>query len=130
MSRIRGKDTSPEWTVRRIVHGLGYRYRLHVGKLPGKPDLVFRHRGKVIFIHGCFWHLHNCRQGRNAPKTHVSFWNAKRKGNKERDQRVRRELRRMGWDVLIIWECQCRNAKKVREMVNEFLGETCGRCKR
>lgn len=130
MSRIRGKDTAPEWIVRRVAHGLGYRYRLHDAKLPGKPDLVFPRLRKVIFVHGCFWHLHTCRQGMNAPKTNVFFWNAKREGNKTRDSRVRRELRRLEWEVLVIWECQCRNPVKVRDKVNEFLGGKGGRHKR
>jgi len=127
MSKVRGKDTGPEMKVRRIVHGMGYRYRLHVGNLPGKPDLVFPKLQKVILVHGCFWHLHTCHQGMNAPKTNVSFWNAKREGNKARDGRVRRELRSLGWEVLVIWECQCRNSAKIRGKVNEFLCGKSGR---
>jgi DNA mismatch endonuclease (patch repair protein) len=130
MSRVKGKDTTPERIVRRIAHGLGYRFRLHCAKLPGKPDLVFPRLRRIIFVHGCFWHLHTCRQGMNAPKTNVSFWNAKREGNKARDGRVRRELRRLGWEVLVIWECQCRNTAKIRDKVNEFLGGKGGRRKR
>ncbi|MDY7011182.1 MAG: very short patch repair endonuclease [Planctomycetota bacterium] len=106
MSAIRGRDTKPEMIVRRLIHGMGYRYRLHVRNLPGCPDIVFTSRRKVIFVHGCFWHRHNCRLGDPVPQTRAAFWKAKLDENKRRDEKHRRQLRRMGWNVLIIWECQ------------------------
>lgn len=122
MSRVRGKDTAPELMVRRIAHGLRYRFRLHDKKLPGSPDIVFRRLRKIVFVHGCFWHKHNCRHGRNAPKTNSAFWRTKRERNSERDHRVRRSLRKKGWAVLVIWECQCRDVAKLTGLVAKFLG--------
>ena len=96
MSRIRGRDTKPELIVRSIVHQMGFRFRLHRKDLPGKPDLVLPGRGKIIFVHGCFWHMHRCRYGRVVPKTNAEFWQAKRQGNMDRDRRNRRALRADG----------------------------------
>jgi len=124
MSLVRGKDTKPEMVVRKLVYSLGYRYRLHYGKLPGKPDIVFPGRRKVIFVHGCFWHGHTCRQGMNAPKSNESYWIDKREGNRKRDLWVRRRLRSIGWEVLVIWECNCRNVAKVKKDVEIFLDGT------
>lgn len=121
MSRIRGRDTVPEMTVRRLVYGMGYRYRLYAKDLPGKPDIVFRPRRKVIFVHGCFWHMHRCKQGRVKPKTRAEFWEAKRRGNVERDRRNRRRLRAMGWCVLEVWQCQLRDMDRVADRIIEFL---------
>jgi DNA mismatch endonuclease (patch repair protein) len=104
MSRIRSKDTKPEMVVRRLVHRLGYRYVLHDKRLPGSPDLVFPSRRKVIFVHGCFWHGHSCGRG-FKPKTNEAFWSKKIVGNKARDAKRLRELRRQGWGVLTVWEC-------------------------
>lgn len=121
MRAIRSKDTSPELTVRRLVHSLGYRYRLHAAKLPGKPDLVFASRKKVIFLHGCFWHLHaGCREGR-IPGSRQSYWKPKLEGNRERDQRNRRALRRLGWSVLVIWECEVKRGERLRGKIEKFL---------
>lgn len=114
MSRIRGKDTSPEMIVRRLVHAMGFRYRLHVRSLPGAPDMVFRSRRQAIFVHGCFWHRHSCKLGRPMPATRRAFWKAKLEGNKSRDTRQRRALRRMGWKILTVWECQTGSRKLVR----------------
>lgn len=111
MSRIRGKRTTPEKTVRRLVRSLGYRYRLHVRELPGCPDLVFPSRMKAILVHGCFWHRHRCRKGRSTPGTRVRFWSRKLDGNRARDGRVRSQLRRLGWRVLVVWECRLRPDK-------------------
>lgn len=108
MQAIRNRDTKPELVLRTSLHSLGYRYRLHVRNLPGSPDLVFPSRNKVMFVHGCYWHVHTCRYGRVAPKTNAAFWRTKRLGNVERDRRQRRELRRMGWQVFLAWECQIR----------------------
>ena len=121
MSRIRGKDTKPEIVVRKLVHSLGYRYRLHVRKLPGCPDIVLVRHRKVIFVHGCFWHMHRCKYGRVIPKTNKKFWKTKRQGNVTRDKRNLRKLRREGWKVLVIWECQIRNTEKLINKLEKFL---------
>ena len=103
MSRVRGKDTKPEMAVRRLVHRMGFRYRLHVGDLPGKPDMVFPRLCKIILVHGCFWHQHpGC--GRQ-PKSKMGFWTKKLSQNRERDLRNQQKLRRLGWRILIVWEC-------------------------
>ncbi len=122
MSRVRGKDTKPEMTVRRLVHSMGYRYRLHSDKLPGRPDMVFAGRRKVIFVHGCFWHRHggDCPLTR-MPKSRLDFWEPKLEKNRVRDQEKQRRLREMGWDYLIVWECQLRDLDKVAERVRGFL---------
>ena len=122
MSRIRGRDTKPELAVRRLVHGMGYRYRLHDGRLPGKPDLVFPSRRKVILVHGCFWHRHRCRLGQVMPATRREFWKAKLAGNKARDARNRRRLRRAGWQILVVWECQIKRSDELVNRLNVFLG--------
>jgi DNA mismatch endonuclease (patch repair protein) len=113
MSRIRSKDTKPEMFVRSLVHQMGFRFRLHVPGLPGKPDLVLRSRRKVIFVHGCFWHLHCCRFGRVVPATNAEFWLNKRRANSERDRRNRRILKNAGWSVLVIWECWTRSPESI-----------------
>ncbi len=106
MAAIRCKDTKPEMLVRRIAHRLGYRFRLHRRDLPGTPDLVFPKLRKIINVHGCYWHMHSCRWGRVTPKTNAKFWQVKRTSNAARDTRNLRKLRREGWRVLTIWECQ------------------------
>lgn len=121
MSAIKSKDTKPELLVRQLAHGMGYRYRLHRKDLPGKPDLVFPGRGKVIFVHGCYWHMHKCQYGRVVPKTNARFWREKREKTVVRDRAARRKLKRMGWDVLVIWECQTRNIPKLRKRLSDFL---------
>jgi DNA mismatch endonuclease, patch repair protein len=121
MSRIRGKDTKPEIIVRRVVHSLGYRYRLHVRTLPGCPDIVLARHKKVIFVHGCFWHRHNCKYGRVRPATRKMFWEAKLNGNKERDKRIRRKLRKKGWAVTNVWECQIRKPEILSKRIQDFL---------
>ncbi|MBI3608339.1 MAG: DNA mismatch endonuclease Vsr [Nitrospirae bacterium] len=120
MSRIRNADTKPEMIVRRLIHGMGYRYRLHSKALPGNPDLVFASRNKVIFVHGCFWHQHGCRQYR-MPKTRRSFWEPKLARNKKRDATVRRKLNRLGWDYLTVWECQLKRTESLQKRVVRFL---------
>jgi DNA mismatch endonuclease (patch repair protein) len=122
MSRIRSKNTTPELFVRRLVHGLGYRYRLHGKKLPGKPDLVFASRAKVIFVHGCYWHMHRCRWGSVTPKTNAEFWQTKRQSNVARDRRNLRQLEEEGWDVLVVWECDVREAARLTKKLQRFLG--------
>lgn len=123
MRRIRSKDMRPEIAVRKIVHAMGYRYRLHRAGLPGKPDLVFVNRKAVIFVHGCFWHQHaaaRCPIVRQ-PKSNGAYWTAKLKRNNERDIRNARRLRAMGWRVLTIWECDIRYPERVRRRVESFL---------
>ena len=121
MSRIRSKDTGPEMLVRRLVHGMGYRYRLHAKALPGRPDLVFRPRRKVIFVHGCFWHRHEGCSSNRIPATRSEFWRAKLDGNVERDQRNEASLRQMGWRVLVIWECETRDPDRLAGTIKRFL---------
>jgi DNA mismatch endonuclease (patch repair protein) len=121
MQRIRSKDTKPELRVRQLVHRLGYRFRLHGAKLPGRPDLVFAARRKVIFVHGCYWHMHACRYGRVVPATNAEFWQKKRSGNVVRDRVVRVALRKAGWTLLVIWECQVRDEERVAKRVRDFL---------
>jgi|SRR6185436_720652 len=121
MSRIRSKNTSPEMFVRRLVHGLGFRYRLHGAKLPGRPDLVFASKRRVIFVHGCYWHMHDCPYGRVKPKTNAEFWETKRMSNVERDRRNARALAREGWRVLVIWECRIRRPEGLAKRVLRFL---------
>lgn len=121
MSRIRSKHTSPELFVRRLVHRLGFRFRLHGRKLPGRPDLVFASRSKVIFVHGCYWHMHVCRFGSVKPATNAAFWETKRRSNVERDRRNKRELTRQGWHVLIVWECSLRKPETIARRIARFL---------
>jgi DNA mismatch endonuclease (patch repair protein) len=123
MSRIRNADTKPEMIVRRLVHAMGYRYSLHARDVHGNPDLVFRPRKKVIFVHGCFWHQHGCRQYRQ-PRTKRSFWEPKLAKNKERDAEVKRQLRGLGWGVMVIWECQVRKEGVLRSRIKRFLDGT------
>ena len=124
MSRIRGKDTKPELRVRRLVHGLGFRYRLHARDLPGKPDMVFRPTRKVIFVHGCFWHCHAGCSRHRVPRSpeRREFWKAKLEGNVARDRRNREQLEHDGWRVLVIWECESVDFALVTEKVLRFLG--------
>jgi DNA mismatch endonuclease (patch repair protein) len=120
MSRIRNADTKPEMIVRRLIHGMGYRYRLHAKNLPGKPDLAFSPRHKVIFVHGCFWHQHGCGQYR-MPKTRQRFWEPKLAGNKARDTKIQKALREAGWRSLIVWECQLKRSAMLKERIRRFL---------
>ncbi len=123
MSRVRGKNTKPEMAVRRLIHGMGYRYRLHAADLPGRPDLVFRKRKKVIFVHGCFWHRHpGCKLTR-TPKSRVQFWRNKLEANHERDLRNQEKLRADGWKVLVVWECEIGETEALKTRVRVFLEE-------
>jgi DNA mismatch endonuclease (patch repair protein) len=121
MSRIRGKNTAPEVAVRRALHALGYRYRLHVPTLPGRPDLVFPARAKAIFVHGCFWHGHDCVHGRRRPHTNVAFWDEKARANADRDQRKQRALEAAGWRVKVVWECEVKAGTWINPL-RRFLG--------
>jgi DNA mismatch endonuclease, patch repair protein len=123
MAAIRSKDTTPELAVRRIVHALGYRYRLNRRDLPGKPDLVFGPSRKVIFVHGCFWHLHpkkSCRDARQ-PKSNQTYWTPKLTRNAERDLQHTTALQALGWRVLVIWDCETRFPVKLTAKVQRFL---------
>ncbi|MBY0558847.1 very short patch repair endonuclease [Hyphomicrobium sp.] len=111
MSRIRGKDTSPEMIIRRALHGRGFRYRLHDKRLPGKPDLVFPKYRAVLLIHGCFWHGHECHRFK-WPETRREFWQRKICGNKARDKKTQGNLRTLGWRSMVVWECQLKNSQK------------------
>ncbi len=124
MSRIRGKDTGPEIKVRRLVHALGFRFRLHRHDLPGSPDLVFPSHRKVIFVHGCYWHRHQGCQYAYSPKSNVTFWQSKFKANVARDQCVITMLEALGWKVLVIWECETRIAEVLRTRLIAFLRES------
>ncbi|MFV0888157.1 very short patch repair endonuclease [Metapseudomonas otitidis] len=114
MSRIRGQNTQPELALRKALHRLGLRYRLHNATLPGKPDLVFPRYKAVVFVHGCFWHSHTNCSIANIPKSNSEFWREKFKKNKERDARVVASLEKSGWHVLIVWECELTNREKIR----------------
>jgi DNA mismatch endonuclease, patch repair protein len=123
MSRVRGKDTAPEMIIRRLVHGMGYRYRLHRRDLPGCPDLVFTTRRKAIFVHGCFWHRHpdsGCKLAR-LPKSRLEFWIPKLEANRARDAASQYRIRAMGWGFLVIWECQLADRALLEERVRRFL---------
>lgn len=122
MARVRSTGSRPEMAVRRLVHSLGYRYRLHDKGLPGTPDLVFRPVRKTIFVHGCFWHGHDCKLGNRRPKTRTDFWNPKIDRNIQRDAETIRALDDAGWSSLVIWECQTRDLDGLRERIVPFLG--------
>jgi DNA mismatch endonuclease, patch repair protein len=121
MSRIRSKNTKPEMVVRSLVHRLGFRFRLHHKNLPGKPDLVFSSRQKVIFVHGCYWHMHSCRYGQVVPKTNAEFWQKKRLGNVRRDNSAVKVLQELGWQVLVIWECEIKDIPQLEKTLKSFL---------
>ena len=121
MALVRSRDTKPEMKVRRFIYKMGYRYRLHRSDLPGKPDIVFSSRKKIIFIHGCFWHGHSCSLGR-IPKTRVQFWTEKITTNKIRDEKTLEKLKDLGWAVLVLWECQLKHGESLGCRVGEFLG--------
>lgn len=120
MSAVRQKDTGPEMVVRKLLHRKGYRYRLHRKDLPGKPDLAFGPRKKVVFVHGCFWHGHECEKGR-LPKSRLEYWGPKIAANKERDKKRVRELRQMGWSCCTVWQCELRNEDEVVAKLRTFL---------
>lgn len=124
MSLVRSKNTKPEMLVRHLLYELGYRYRLHRSDLPGRPDLVFPSRKKIIFVHGCFWHAHNCRLGR-MPKSRLGYWKNKIKRNRERDAVTVRRLRGMHWKCLVLWECQLRDVNALSHRVDRFLRGHC-----
>lgn len=122
MSRIRGKDTKPEKLTCSLLHRMGYRFRLHARNLPGMPDIVLPRHRKVVFVNGCFWHGHKaCPRGR-PPKSNFEFWSKKLAANARRDRLASNRLRREGWQVLTIWECETRNIEKVIVKLQKFMG--------
>jgi len=124
MRANRSEDTRPEMIVRRLLFRLGYRYRLHDRRLPGRPDVAFSRRRKVVFIHGCFWHQHRSSQCqlRSVPSSHIDYWNAKLKRNEERDIENQEQLRQSGWDILVVWECEIQDALTLARRLQGFLG--------
>lgn len=121
MRAVKGKDTKPEMKVRRMVHGMGYRYRLHRKDLPGKPDLVFPSRKKVLFVHGCFWHGHDCSRGARVPKSNRDYWISKINRNRDRDAQSNDALLKDGWCVLTIWECELKDLESVNTKFKSFI---------
>lgn len=121
MSRIRGKDTAPEKQVRSLLHSMGYRFRLHVKELPGKPDIVLPKHKKVIFVHGCFWHGHEGCVRASRPTTNIDFWNDKINRTIARDKDTQTKLRALGWQVLIIWQCQIRKIEVANRILSSFM---------
>ncbi|MCA9445056.1 MAG: DNA mismatch endonuclease Vsr, partial [Candidatus Omnitrophica bacterium] len=117
----KSEDTGPELRVRKLIHSMGYRYSLHRKDLPGKPDIVLPSRKKIVFIHGCFWHGHHCPAGNKKPKTNADYWEKKIEGNIQRDRRSQSALRRGGWSVAVIWECQTRDLGKLERRLRIFL---------
>lgn len=123
MRAVRQKDTAPELVVRRLLHAQGYRYRLHDRRLPGTPDLVFRRRRKIVFVHGCYWHGHNCAVGGPA-KSRQEYWGPKIARNRQRDTNSIEALHDAGWETLVIWECETRHPTELTEKLGKFLGPT------
>jgi len=121
MRRIHSRDTSPEWKVRRLVHSMGFRYRLHVRPLPGCPDLVFPRLRKIIFVHGCFWHPHGRCQYSHVPKSNLDYWLPKLESNRRRDKQNLAALRRLGWKVLTVRECEAEQTAKLSAKLRQFL---------
>ena len=121
MARVRGRDTAPEIVVRKILHGLGYRFRLHRRDLPGTPDIVLPSRRRIIFVHGCFWHAHGCSIGK-PPKSHIAYWKRKFRQNRRRDMRNYRLLRKAGWGVLTIWQCEIKDVNQLSARLSSTLG--------
>lgn len=121
MSRVGGRDTKPELVVRSMIHRMGYRFRVHRKDLPGRPDVVLPRHRKVVFVHGCFWHGHEgCPRGAR-PTTNREFWDAKLDANERRDTENLRKLRRLGWEPLVVWECETREHTELRETLQSFL---------
>lgn len=121
MGRIKAKDTKPEKIVRSLLHAMGYRFRIHVGELPGKPDIVFSKKKKVIFVHGCFWHYHQECKRAKLPSTNTGFWRSKLIKNKARDELITTKLEKSGWQVLTIWQCQISDRVRLQNDLISFL---------
>lgn len=123
MRAVKSRDTTPELMVRRMAHSMGYRFRLHRKDLPGKPDLVFPGRRRVIFVHGCFWHGHDCARGARVPKTNREYWLKKIKRNQERDDAASAALKGSGWKVAMVWECELTDQRQLRRRLSHFLAK-------
>jgi len=121
MSRIRSRDTTPEVFVRRLVHGMGYRFRLHVASLPGKPDIVLPRLKKIIEVRGCFWHQHSGCIDSHLPQTRVQYWGPKLRHNRSRDEDNVRKLTELGWSVYVIWECETKTVTRLSRNLSRFL---------
>lgn len=123
MSAVRTEDTGPELLVRKLLSAQGYRYRLHRKDLPGRPDIVFPGRRKIVLVHGCFWHGHRCAKGK-LPKSRLGYWRPKIAANKKRDTRNLVELKRSGWTTLVVWQCKLKNGKTLMRKLKAFLGRS------
>ena len=121
MGRVRSKDSKAELALRSWAHRLGYRFRLHRRDVPGQPDISIRSRRKAVFLHGCFWHRHDCPSGRRLPKSRVSFWTEKLEQNRRRDVETLRRLGELGWTALVVWECEMRDRAAVERKLSDFL---------
>ncbi len=121
MRAVKSKNTAPELVVRRIIYSLGYRFRLHRRDLPGKPDLVFAGRKKAIFVHGCFWHGHDCPRGAREPKTNTEYWHSKIARNRERDMKNETRLAALGWRTHVVWECELKDRGELANRLKSFL---------
>jgi DNA mismatch endonuclease (patch repair protein) len=121
MSRIKGRDTQPEKTVRSLLHSMGFRFRLHVKELPGKPDIVLPRHKSVVFVHGCFWHGHEGCKRASIPTTRTEFWKAKINGTRQRDERTLAALEKLGYRCLVVWQCQLRDKAVLRRRLAAFL---------
>jgi DNA mismatch endonuclease, patch repair protein len=121
MAKIKGRDTQPERIVRSLLHRIGYRFRLHSKKLKGRPDIVLPKHKKLILVHGCFWHSHDCVRGLSTPKTNSQFWIQKRSGNVERDKKLLLVYATEGWSPLVIWECETRDTESLEKKLLTFL---------
>ena len=120
MAQIKGFDTRPEVLVRRVLHRLGYRFRLHARSLPGKPDIVLPRHKTVVLVHGCFWHGHRCADG-HKPKSNTAYWDRKLEGNKKRDSRNKALLRRAGWRPVVVWSCQCTSEAELERIIRKAM---------
>jgi DNA mismatch endonuclease (patch repair protein) len=123
MASVHSRDTQPELAVRKIVHAMGYRYRLHTKSLPGKPDLVFPARRKIVLVHGCFWHRHRKCRYATTPKTRTEYWQDKFDTNVARDRRTVRELKKLGWAVKTVWQCELKHPERLANHLDEFLSK-------
>jgi len=122
MRRVKSTDTKPEIAVRKMIHAMGFRFRLHRKDLPGRPDIVLPRHKKAVLVHGCFWHGHDCPAGRKTPKSNTGYWNQKLQRNSLRDAENLAKLKALGWDVLILWECEISHRENMRRQLEKFLG--------
>jgi DNA mismatch endonuclease (patch repair protein) len=128
MARVRGKDTKPELALRRLLHAAGYRYRLHAPNLPGRPDLAFTRRRAAVFVHGCFWHGHDCPRGARAPKQNADYWRAKMARNRVRDAAAEAALAARGWRVLTVWECELKDEPALLARLDQAISRSGSVC--